>query len=73
MCDPFNAGGEDGQKLRTMNWWRKLITVQLFLNLVDANEEVWLWNIVDADQNNLPKTSSIFGSLEEIIQTMILK
>lgn len=69
----FNAGGEDGQKLRTMNWWQNSYTVQLFLNLVDANEEMWLWKIVDADQNNLPKTSSIFGSLEEIIQNHDLK
>lgn len=67
----FNAGGEGGQKLNTMNWWQNSYTV--FLNLVDANEEMWLWKIVSADQNNLPITSSIFGNLEEIIKNHDLK
>ena len=69
----FNAGGEGGQKLRTTNWWQNSFTVQQFLNLVDANEGMWLWKIVGADQNNLPKTFSIFGSLKDIVRNHDLK
>ena len=69
----FNAGGEGVQKLNTMNWWQNSYTLQLFLNLVDANEEMWPWKIASVDQNNLPITSSIFGNLEEIISNHDLK